>query len=65
LPLGWLDGAEAAARAALRGALAHAIMAAMVQGRVHRVVSPRLLWLAASVLCVLFWAAVFYLLLAR
>jgi len=40
-------------------------MAVMEQGRIQRVRSSRLLWLGACVLCVLFWAAVLYLLLFR
>lgn len=41
------------------------MMAPMDQGRMHRVRSSRLLWLGACALCLLFWAAVLYLLLFR
>ena len=40
-------------------------MEAMEHGRIQRVRSSRLLWLGACALCLVFWAAVFYLLLFR
>ena len=42
-----------------------AMIGDMEQGRFRRPRSPRLLWLAACVLCVLFWAGVLYYLLFR
>jgi hypothetical protein len=58
-------GKCSAVRPGLQAAFAAAMMVVMEQGRISRVRSSRLLWLGACVLCVLFWAAVLYLLLFR
>jgi hypothetical protein len=49
----------------LQAPCAAAMMAAMESSRTRRVGSSRLLWLAACGLCLLFWAAVLYILVFR